>query len=87
MATITLTKCDNCGKERKEKEREAWLPIWVDGKGRVVLGAEPDSPVTSSKLDLCSHGCFHKRLDALLIIKRPGRPRGSKNRKQDEVAA
>lgn len=101
MSTVQLTKCDNAGCKSEKKDKDVWLQIgvinWNNGQSEVqpsiFVGDILDVGLDAKKmqfLDLCSSACFHKKIDELLKIPRPGRPVGSKSRtprkKKNETA-
>lgn len=82
MATITLTKCDSCGRDKKSNDGP-WIQMGIytamDGV-TIELGIQQLPEVTET-LDVCSSACLHKKVDELLKLPRPGRPKGAKSKK------
>lgn len=101
--TITSTTCDQCSKEKSEKNVKDWIGgvlllgvIPPQGPGiRPKCGVYFGDPsavdhgqgADSENLDFCSPICAFKYTVSLLKWKTVGRPAGSRNRRKVEVAA
>lgn len=96
MATISITKCDGCGKEKKDKD--CWFslqsvetlkdgPVAILGTRVAIDAVLQNSLHKTMEYDLCSHACYHRKIDELLGMRGIGRPKRSRNKaKQPETA-
>ncbi len=89
MATTQLVTCDRDGCKAVKSEKNAnWISAGLT-EGGIVFGSQMSIQVQSevqSVADYCSPACAIAATVELMGWKKPGRPKGSRNRKKTEPA-
>ena len=97
MATTQLTTCDNdgCKSVKSPKNEKEWTSAYKLEDDMLLFGPLQQSNADTyeflsaglTAVDFCSPKCAYEYTAGLLGWKKPGRPKGSKNKPKEQATA